>query len=69
MHQAQLSFFWIFAHALRAFVDDAANTLRVLPLSGALPDMTATSDGYVALATMYKKKAEEDVEKVRFGKQ
>lgn len=48
------SSFWLLAHAVRAF---AASNNGSLPLSGALPDMKATSAGYVALQNTYRAKA------------
>ncbi|KPV72506.1 uncharacterized protein RHOBADRAFT_55611 [Rhodotorula graminis WP1] len=57
--------FWLLLHAVRAFVSHPSNPSRLLPLSGALPDMKASSSGYVALQTLYKHKAREDLALVR----
>ena len=43
--------FWIMAHCLKDFVEKEGN--GQLPLMGSLPDMTATTDVYVALQRMY----------------
>ncbi|TNY23845.1 NEDD8-activating enzyme E1 regulatory subunit [Rhodotorula diobovata] len=57
--------FWLLLHAVRSFVSHPSNPSRLLPLSGALPDMKASSQGYVALQTLYKTKAREDLALVR----
>lgn len=49
--------FWLIANAIKQFYDRHA----VLPLPGALPDMKATSAGYIKLQTIYKSKARADV--------
>lgn len=49
--------FWLLVAALRAFVAEE----HVLPLSGALPDMKATSETYVALQRVYVDKARRDL--------
>lgn len=54
---AHSSPFWLLVAALRAFVNEA----HVLPLTGALPDMKATSHGYVALQNVYVAKARSDL--------
>jgi amyloid beta precursor protein binding protein 1 len=51
--------FWILAHALKGFVENEGAGL--LPLSGSLSDMTATTEGYITLQTLYQTKANEDV--------
>lgn len=57
--------FWILVHALRAFVRHPSNPSNLLPLPGALPDMKASSSGYVTLQTLYKGKAREDLALVK----
>ncbi|GAA6015476.1 hypothetical protein JCM8202_002485 [Rhodotorula sphaerocarpa] len=57
--------FWLLLHAVRAFTRHPSNPSHLLPLSGALPDMKATSSGYVTLQKLYKQKAREDLELVR----
>ena len=42
--------FWVLAHALKGFVANEGNGL--LPLNGAIPDMTASTDNYIALQKM-----------------
>lgn len=49
--------FWALAKGLAAFVTKEAG---VLPLSGKLPDMTATTEMYIDLQKLYRKKAEAD---------
>lgn len=49
--------FWLMVAALRAFVEDRG----VLPLSGALPDMKATSAHYVKLQAVYRDQARADL--------
>ncbi|PKI82971.1 hypothetical protein MVES1_002962 [Malassezia vespertilionis] len=53
------SIFWLLVAALRAFVAEE----HVLPLPGALPDMKATSNTYVALQQVYVTKARQDLDK------
>lgn len=53
--------FWIIAHAIKVFHD----THGVLPLPGSLPDMKATSEGYIKLQNIYKTKARNDVAEVK----
>lgn len=48
--------FWLLVAALRAYVAQE----HTLPLSGALPDMKATSETYVALQHLYVAKARRD---------
>ncbi|KIX04329.1 uncharacterized protein Z518_05196 [Rhinocladiella mackenziei CBS 650.93] len=52
--------FWIIANAIKTFFDSHG----VLPLPGSLPDMKATSEGYIKLQTIYKTKARADVAEV-----
>lgn len=56
--KAPRSSFWVHAAALRAFV--AAEGGGKLPLAGVLPDMTASTDGYIQLQRAYHEKAEAD---------
>mmetsp|Transcript_16813 Transcript_16813/g.32787 ORF Transcript_16813/g.32787 Transcript_16813/m.32787 type:complete len:547 (-) Transcript_16813:133-1773(-) len=51
--------FWVMARALKGFVESQSGTPK-LPLSGKLPDMTATTSMYVDLQRLYKEKAETD---------
>lgn len=55
---AKTPLFWLLVAALRKFVDEA----QCLPLSGALPDMKATSATYVALQHIYVAKARRDLD-------
>ena len=52
--------FWLVANAIKQFYDRHG----VLPLQGGLPDMKATSAGYIKLQTIYKSKARADVAEV-----
>jgi len=52
--------FWLIANAIKQFYDKHG----VLPLPGALPDMKATSAGYIKLQTIYKSKARADTAEV-----
>jgi NEDD8-activating enzyme E1 regulatory subunit len=52
--------FWLIAHAIKTFYDEHS----VLPLPGSLPDMKATSAGYIKLQNIYKSKARKDVTEV-----
>lgn len=52
--------FWIIANAIKLFHEK--NT--VLPLPGSVPDMKATSEGYIQLQNLYKAKARKDVAEV-----
>jgi len=54
--------FWILAHALKGFVANEGNGL--LPLNGAIPDMTASTDNYIALQKIYQAKAIKDFDAV-----
>lgn len=51
--------FWILVRALREFV--AASPTQSLPLSGSIPDMKATSSGYIKLQNTYRSKALQDL--------
>lgn len=55
--------FWILVRALREFV--AASPTRSLPLSGSIPDMKATSSGYIKLQNTYRTKALQDLEQFK----
>lgn len=50
--------FWALAKATKRFVEEAGD--GKLPLEGSLPDMTSTTDAYVALQRLYSRKAEDD---------
>ena len=52
--------FWLVANAIKQFYEKHS----VLPLPGGLPDMKATSQGYINLQTIYKTKARNDVAEV-----
>jgi len=52
--------FWLVANAVKQFYEEH----KVLPLSGGVPDMKATSAGYIKLQTVYKSKARADVAEV-----
>jgi NEDD8-activating enzyme E1 regulatory subunit len=52
--------FWIIANAIKQFYDSHS----VLPLPGSVPDMKATSEGYIRLQNIYKSKARKDVAEV-----
>ncbi len=51
--------FWILVRALREFV--AASPTQSLPLSGSIPDMKATSSGYIRLQNTYRTKSLQDL--------
>lgn len=51
--------FWILVRALREFV--ATSPTHSLPLSGSIPDMKATSQGYIKLQNVYRTKALQDL--------
>jgi len=55
--------FWIIASAVSEFVNAEGNGF--LPLPGSIPDMTATTNGYIQLQKIYQDKASQDVEAVR----
>ena len=52
--------FWLIANAIQQFYTKHG----VLPLSGSLPDMKATSAGYIQLQKIYKSKARDDAAEV-----
>ena len=52
--------FWVLVKSLSEFVKEH----QVLPLSGALPDMTSTTSNYIALQRCYRAKASEDLAEV-----
>lgn len=54
--------FWLLARSLADFVD--ANS-GILPVTGVVPDMTASTETYVALQQVYATKAREDAASVR----
>ena len=60
---AKSSPFWLLLRALRSFVNDdqSNNPQHLLPLTGTLPDMKATSKGYLNLQTLYRTKAQQDL--------
>ncbi|GAC99113.1 neddylation-related protein [Pseudozyma hubeiensis SY62] len=51
--------FWILVRALREFV--ATSPTKSLPLSGSIPDMKATSSGYIKLQNTYRSKSLQDL--------
>lgn len=53
--------FWVLVSALKQFVVENG----CLPVSGKVPDMTATSDFYITLQKIYQEKARSDREKVK----
>ncbi|GMF09711.1 unnamed protein product [Phytophthora lilii] len=53
--------FWLLAHALAEFVKQNDG---MLPVTGVVPDMTASTEAYVALQELYVTKAKEDATKV-----
>lgn len=53
--------FWTAAEAVASFRAEHSD----LPLSGALPDMTSTTDSYIQLQTIYQTKAKQDLQQVR----
>lgn len=59
---AKSSSFWIIAKAIRDFIDNEG--AGMLPVKGALPDMTADSEKYISLQQVYHNKAVSDVEAV-----
>ncbi|KAJ0392504.1 hypothetical protein P43SY_006565 [Pythium insidiosum] len=54
---ARTSTYWFLARALAEFVD---HNDGMLPITGVVPDMTASTDSYVALQQLYVLKAKED---------
>lgn len=59
-NENQNSQFWILVRALREFVSQH----HKLPLRGTLPDMFSDSQRYIELQTIYKRKADQDIEMV-----
>mmetsp|Transcript_26139 Transcript_26139/g.25999 ORF Transcript_26139/g.25999 Transcript_26139/m.25999 type:complete len:265 (-) Transcript_26139:329-1123(-) len=53
--------FWTLVSALKQFIAENG----CLPVSGKVPDMTATSDFYITLQKIYQEKAKEDREKIK----
>ena len=53
--------FWVIARALKEFVEDGDGSV---PLNGSVPDMTASSDMYIAMQKVYGDKARQDYENV-----
>ncbi|CAK9018868.1 NEDD8-activating enzyme E1 regulatory subunit, partial [Durusdinium trenchii] len=56
--------FWAMTKALKAFVADPAQGNGKLPLSGKLPDMTATTSLYVQLQQLFQEEAAAQVEQM-----
>lgn len=50
--------FWLLCAALKAFV--AGEGHGALPLNGAIPDMTSTTDAYIVLQRLYAERAQAD---------
>lgn len=57
-NQENSSEFWLCVSALKQFYDE----YKVLPVSGVLPDMSADTISYQAIQSLYKSKAEKDLE-------
>jgi amyloid beta precursor protein binding protein 1 len=55
--------FWILASALKGFVENEGAGL--LPLMGTIPDMTASTNGYIALQKVYQDKSNADISAVQ----
>eukprot|EP01115_Flamella_aegyptia_P015652 TRINITY_DN97685_c0_g1_i2.p1 TRINITY_DN97685_c0_g1~~TRINITY_DN97685_c0_g1_i2.p1 ORF type:complete len:332 (+),score=72.42 TRINITY_DN97685_c0_g1_i2:597-1592(+) len=55
---SESSKFWILASALKGFVENEGG--GYLPLMGTIPDMTASTNGYIALQKIYQDKAQAD---------
>jgi amyloid beta precursor protein binding protein 1 len=51
--------FWLLCAALKAYMASDGNGM--LPLEGTIPDMTATTDAYIALQRLYADRAQADV--------
>jgi amyloid beta precursor protein binding protein 1 len=51
--------FWIMARAVKEFVEKEGQGL--LPLRGSIPDMTADSDRYIQLQSVYRDQANQDI--------
>lgn len=58
---ASTSDFWFKVAGLRAFLAESGG---VMPLEGSIPDMTSTTDMYIALQRIYQDKAKKDAEAV-----
>jgi amyloid beta precursor protein binding protein 1 len=54
--------FWIMARAVKEFVDKEGQGL--LPIRGSIPDMTADSDRYIHLQSVYREQASQDISNV-----
>lgn len=54
--------FWTLALAVHRFMREQND--GAMPLEGSIPDMTSSTDAYVALQKLYKEKAEEDASAV-----
>ncbi|XP_055608711.1 nedd8-activating enzyme E1 regulatory subunit [Uranotaenia lowii] len=52
--------FWIMVRALRDFIDNEG--AGMLPVPGVIPDMTADTNSYIALQTVYRTQAAHDAE-------
>jgi len=50
--------FWIIASAIKQFIDNEGGGM--VPLMGSLPDMTATTELYIAIQKLYQEKANTD---------
>ena len=61
---AHSSPFWFFLRAIKEFALKQSPR-PVLPLTGSLPDMKATSQGYHTLSSLYRTKAKEDLNDIR----
>jgi NEDD8-activating enzyme E1 regulatory subunit len=57
---AESAKFWLIANAIKTFYENHS----LLPLPGSVPDMKATSEGYLKLQNIYKAKARKDVAEV-----
>ncbi|XP_065176747.1 NEDD8-activating enzyme E1 regulatory subunit-like [Sycon ciliatum] len=57
---ASSSNFWVLVNALGVFAAEEG----CLPLRGSLPDMTADSERYITIQTIYRQKAAEDADRV-----
>lgn len=54
--------FWILVRAVRDFIESDSNGW--LPVAGIIPDMTADTDNYINLQTVYRTQATQDAELV-----
>jgi len=52
--------FWILAKAVKEFIENKEEGNGYVPLPGAIPDMTATTNGYIAIQKLYQDKATRD---------